>query len=175
MSTLGARLRMIREELGYSKQKMAEYLGISLQTCRRYESDENSPTADFCISLCQRENINIQWLLTGEGPMKGGVPVPTSPSTPSKASTPAVDGATLVNEILMKSAIIGTLVSLEKDGGIQFSEGTAPLKVIVDTILEQYFLLVATMPPDKRPTQDLSVDAIELIRKIPSDSGQNMA
>lgn len=44
--------------------------GIHPETVRRYMQGQ-SPSVEFVSSVCSQLHINPQWLLTGEGPMRG--------------------------------------------------------------------------------------------------------
>ena len=54
-----------RSQRGWSRQ-----LGVPQQNISRYLSGGNTPHVDFLIHLARREQINLNWLVLGEGKMK---------------------------------------------------------------------------------------------------------
>lgn len=69
-STIGQRLRYFREqEIGESREKFIQGLGITSRTLERYESDDSVPDGSFFTRLNSKysETINLDWLLTGRG------------------------------------------------------------------------------------------------------------
>ncbi|MCX6051050.1 MAG: helix-turn-helix transcriptional regulator [Campylobacterales bacterium] len=65
------KIRKIRKTLGYkSREKFAEKLGIPFPTLRAYEQGiiENIPHS-FIATLTDKFNINMNWLMFGEGEM----------------------------------------------------------------------------------------------------------
>lgn len=68
---LGARIRLIRKELGdIERDNFATELGISKNTLAYYERGERTPDATTLASYRDRFGININWLVTGEGSMR---------------------------------------------------------------------------------------------------------
>lgn len=65
MDSLPKRLSHIRGKR--SKTEFAKHLGVSKVYITRYENGEVKPSFDFLKILTEKENININWLLTGEG------------------------------------------------------------------------------------------------------------
>ncbi len=66
---LGGRLKLLRKVLGLTQRELAQVLGVSEMTIRRYESDKFQPDADVLAKLAKEFNVNLHWLLTGEGEM----------------------------------------------------------------------------------------------------------
>lgn len=64
----GQRLKQIRNYLGLHQETMASEMKIPLPTYKGYERGRTSPSFDLCKQLALR-NVNINWLLTGEGSM----------------------------------------------------------------------------------------------------------
>lgn len=52
-----------------SQRQFARDLGVFQQNVNRYESG-TTPHTDFLITLAQKENVSIDWLLLGRGRMK---------------------------------------------------------------------------------------------------------
>ncbi|BAQ16952.1 helix-turn-helix domain-containing protein [Methyloceanibacter caenitepidi] len=73
------RVKQARKESGYTQDQMARLLRLTQPTYSKYESGrgEDAPSLlpqhliqDFCL-ICR---VNIEWLVTGEGPMKASRP-----------------------------------------------------------------------------------------------------
>lgn len=70
LATTGTRLRQIRLEQGFRRQEdFGKFLGEwGHEAISRYERDETSPPTDLLVALIEKCHIDINWLLTGEGP-----------------------------------------------------------------------------------------------------------
>ncbi len=68
MSTLGERIRLARG--GSSQEAFSRALNISKGSLGFYERNENLPNADVILKICSKAGIGLEWLLTGEGPMR---------------------------------------------------------------------------------------------------------
>lgn len=66
MSTLGGRIRQVRQEQKLSQQDFAERLGISQSFLSDMERDVKVPGGDTLLSLKRSFGISLDWLLTGE-------------------------------------------------------------------------------------------------------------
>lgn len=66
---MNKRIKEIRIALGMQQGDFAERIEILQQQLSKYERGENKPSAEFFIKLAEKENININWLLTGKGQM----------------------------------------------------------------------------------------------------------
>lgn len=62
-------LREVRSKLGLSQGAMAKDLGIAQAQYNTYERGTRKPSADILEKLVKQFNININYLLTGDGPM----------------------------------------------------------------------------------------------------------
>lgn len=65
---IGERIRYLREDESqaeFGKKFNRSYLDIG-----RIERGEVKPTAELLFNICIEYNVNLDWLLTGEGPMK---------------------------------------------------------------------------------------------------------
>lgn len=75
-STIPDRLRVVREEAGYTSQALVEALeerhGISMTRTNvsHYEHGRNRPRVDYVVALCKLAEVNPTWVLTGEGPKR---------------------------------------------------------------------------------------------------------
>jgi transcriptional regulator with XRE-family HTH domain len=67
--TIGQRIKQIKVSLNMTSAEMAEKLGIPVRTIGSYERDEAQPGAKFFTLLIETFQINVNWLLTGEGNM----------------------------------------------------------------------------------------------------------
>jgi len=66
---IAARLRQVRKDKGMTQRDTGEVLGINFQHVSKYERAEFVPTFENLIKLIKHFSININWLLTGHGPM----------------------------------------------------------------------------------------------------------
>jgi phage repressor protein C with HTH and peptisase S24 domain len=64
-----------------SMRKMAEAIGVSPTTLNEYIKGR-IPPADFIVRVCERLNVNAEWLLTGKGERSGkNKSIPQNPNT----------------------------------------------------------------------------------------------
>jgi transcriptional regulator with XRE-family HTH domain len=65
-----ARAQAVRKELGIGIEEIADIVGVSASTFRRWEnrSYEASPTARQMAAICNRYNMSPSWMLMGIGP-----------------------------------------------------------------------------------------------------------
>jgi len=80
MREINERLKLIRQNLGLSQQKLAEELGLQRNIVADVERGKvKNPNFKLLRKLEEKYNINPDWLLTGEGEMyktqKGGINV----------------------------------------------------------------------------------------------------
>jgi transcriptional regulator with XRE-family HTH domain len=100
-SSIGQRLRYFREkEVGESREKFIQGLGITSRTLERYESDGSVPDGAFLTRLNSkyRETINLDWLLTG----RGSVYLAPEPGPESAASAAREDESDYYDLVLEK-------------------------------------------------------------------------
>ena len=64
---IGLRIKKIRKEKGLSQKAFAEILNTSSGYISEVEQGKIIPGGKFFISLKQVININLNWLVTGEG------------------------------------------------------------------------------------------------------------
>ncbi len=62
---LGNRIRIIRGYLG--QIEFAKELGIKRNTASAYENNSITPSGKVLLKLYKKFNVNINWLLSGEG------------------------------------------------------------------------------------------------------------
>ena len=72
MAGIGERLKTVRELSGLKQQDFASSLGLSptSDTIYRWEREKAFPPADILAAINQRYDINLHWLVTGQGPMR---------------------------------------------------------------------------------------------------------
>lgn len=70
MDTLGARIRFARGKS--SQDAFSALIGVSKGSLGGYERNENLPNTDVVLKICQKTNFSVEWLLTGQGPMRPG-------------------------------------------------------------------------------------------------------
>ncbi len=66
---LGNRLRFWRKTLPLKGYQLAQKIRISAGSLSEIESNKSLPSADTLAKLVKYSNLNILWLLTGEGVM----------------------------------------------------------------------------------------------------------
>lgn len=70
MDKIGKRIKKIRTQLGLTQKQMAKILGLSsFVTISRWERGERTPDQEALNRLVKLLNVNLNWLLTGEGEM----------------------------------------------------------------------------------------------------------
>lgn len=67
--TSGQRLIVLRRKLGLSQQKLSEISGVSKSYIGDVESGRSAPSANMVKKIACVTNVNIDWLMTGEGEM----------------------------------------------------------------------------------------------------------
>lgn len=79
------RLKAWRQSLGLTQDQFAQHSGISKTTLVGYEVGQRKPGSEALAALA-RTGVNVNWLLTGEGPMRQGAPerAPEAPETASE-------------------------------------------------------------------------------------------
>jgi transcriptional regulator with XRE-family HTH domain len=63
--SIGNRIKQVRG--GLSREDFAAKLSIDKSSIQRYENDENIPKGDVLQKIHKQFNVNINWLLTGQG------------------------------------------------------------------------------------------------------------
>lgn len=63
------RLKLLRKELNLTQQELADKLGIKRTTVGNYEVGRNEPVDSVISLICDRLNVNEEWLRTGAGEM----------------------------------------------------------------------------------------------------------
>lgn len=53
-----------------SQEAFSRQIGISKGSLGFYERNENLPNVDVILKICSKAGVGLEWLLTGEGPMR---------------------------------------------------------------------------------------------------------
>lgn len=69
VNTVGRRLKFIIESKHLSQGEFAKILNLSRQIVSNYVNDLANPNYDFLYKLYKEININLNWLISGEGGM----------------------------------------------------------------------------------------------------------
>jgi len=69
---LGERIRQWRKTLPLKSYELAKLINISQGSLSDIENNKSLPSADTIAKLYKYTNVNIIWLLTGQGPVKKG-------------------------------------------------------------------------------------------------------
>ncbi|MCQ0090251.1 helix-turn-helix domain-containing protein [Roseovarius sp. M141] len=64
-AAFGARLTIIRHEVGQTQVKFAAQLGVSLRSYHHYEKGQRSCTTDILAILSSNFGVDLNWLITG--------------------------------------------------------------------------------------------------------------
>ena len=73
MDNIYTRLIEIRKALGLTQKQASEGAGVALRTYCRYESGEGSrDIPSSLLKFIAQNDVNVNWLLTGEGEMMRG-------------------------------------------------------------------------------------------------------
>jgi len=63
------RFKELRKQLGFSQEKFSKELGVAQNTFSKWETGRNEPPLEVLSTFCEKYNINLNWLLTGQGEM----------------------------------------------------------------------------------------------------------
>ena len=69
MSTMGERIRLIREELRLKQEEFANHFGVSRAFISAIEKDKNKFSVDNLCKLLVDFDVNINYVLAGKGNM----------------------------------------------------------------------------------------------------------
>ena len=72
-NTFGSRVKAIRKSLKMRQEDFAPDLKISSQHLSDIELDKTKPCYDFFYNIVKSYNVNLYYLLFGEGEMFGGI------------------------------------------------------------------------------------------------------
>lgn len=90
---VGQRLKELRKINRYSGQALGDLVGITRSTISLIESGTNKLSYEYAVTIAKHFGANVEWLMTGEGPMlKGETSGGTSYSLSGNKNTGAVVG-----------------------------------------------------------------------------------
>ena len=67
--TIGERVKIARQELGFTQQEFGDRLGIARNTIASYEIGRREPTGQTIRSICREFHVDYIWLTQGVGDM----------------------------------------------------------------------------------------------------------
>ena len=71
--TLGDRIRRARESANMTQEAASERISVTSRTLIRYEQGKSVPKEYVLRELSELTGVRIDWLKTGEGPMRDSV------------------------------------------------------------------------------------------------------
>jgi len=66
---IGLRLKNIRESINLTQKEFGDKINIAMSAVSRYELNDTLPNKDVLNKIVEFFNINLHWLLTGNGTM----------------------------------------------------------------------------------------------------------
>lgn len=105
------RLKEIRKSNpdGKTQETFANYLGISKENIASYESGRRNPSDSFIKLVCEKCNVNEDWLRTGNGEM-------FMPETKDEQISKMLADVMKSEDGNFKKKLISALAQLGKDG-----------------------------------------------------------
>lgn len=105
------RLKEIRKSNpdGKTQETFANYLGISKENIASYESGRRNPSDSFIKLVCEKCNVNEDWLRTGNGEM-------FMPETKDEQISKMLADVMKSEDGNFKKKLISALARLDKDG-----------------------------------------------------------
>ena len=67
--TEGERIKKIRNNLGLTREDLAKGFGVGENFVGHIEQGRTIPTPHLLFLLCLQYNVNVNWIITGEGEM----------------------------------------------------------------------------------------------------------
>ena len=74
MDTIGKRLKYIIDSKHQTQGEFAKELSLPRQIISNYVNDLSKPSYDFLYKLYKEININLNWLISGEGVVYNATP-----------------------------------------------------------------------------------------------------
>lgn len=84
---IGKRLRQAIEDSNQKVTEFSEITGIPYVTLQQYLSNKRSPATEALTKICFHTNIDMNWLLTGQGAMYRNTVEESGEATLSKRHT----------------------------------------------------------------------------------------
>lgn len=67
--SISTRIKELRREKKLSQVQFSKLIKVSQASVSQYENGSRSPDSAFLSKICEHLNVNLNWLLTGSGPM----------------------------------------------------------------------------------------------------------
>ena len=67
--TIEKRIQTVRKQLKLSQEELSTQIGISYRSYSSYERGDRKPSFEFLALLFEKYNINLNWLIVGQGEM----------------------------------------------------------------------------------------------------------
>lgn len=114
---MNERLKEIRKSNpnGKTQETFANYLEISKENISSYESGRRNPSDAFIKLVCEKCNVNEDWLRTGNGEM-------FMPETKDEQISKMLADVMKSEEGNFKKKLISALAQLDKDGWDKLEE-----------------------------------------------------
>lgn len=80
------RIRSLRGDM--TQADFASRAGINVNTLRNYERGDSIPNLEVAASICRCFEVNSDWLILGEGPMRRGESAPATSLTTAQVEPP---------------------------------------------------------------------------------------
>lgn len=81
--SIGKRLRQAIDNSNQKVTEFSEVTGIPYRTLQQYLSDNRAPASEALTKICEQTNIDVHWLLTGQGVMYRTPPQPANDAAES--------------------------------------------------------------------------------------------
>lgn len=105
------RLKEIRKSNpnGKTQETFANYLGVSKENISSYESGRRNPSDSFIVLICEKCNVNEDWLRNGSGEM-------FTPESKDEQISKMLADVMKSEDGNFKKKLISALAQLDKDG-----------------------------------------------------------
>lgn len=135
-TTIGERIAMVRKSRDYTLEKFGEAIGIKKGSVSLLERGINTPADRTIFMICNRFNVNEQWLRTGEGDMLKNV-------TPSEEIASFLGTLAIAGDENFKKRLILYLAQM-KDSDWE------KLEQVLDTLLAEKDIIFPPGTNDKQ-------------------------
>lgn len=78
MQTYGDRVKLARERVGWSQEKLADALGIKQPSVFAIENNPTATSSKHTFKVALHTGVRPEWLETGEPPMESGADIPSA-------------------------------------------------------------------------------------------------
>lgn len=112
-SEIGARIERAAKSVG-GKRKLSELSGVPESTLYRLISGANPPKFDTLVAIAKAAGVRLEWLVTGEGPMREGEAPPPARGPYKEVSAQPAGWSTIPLYDVEAAAGPGAVVEREK-------------------------------------------------------------